>query len=163
MIAGTVEQARSLYPEGSVGVMSRSGSGVQAVPYYLRKSGVGMSTVIGLGGDAFPGSTFIDLLPLFQEDPETKVVVGFGEIGGSIEEQTAEYLASKKFTKPFVIYIAGRHAPQNVRLGHAGAMVEGGRGGAQRKIEVLRESGAIVVERIPDIGPAVAELLRGMN
>lgn len=133
---------------GSIGVISRSGTLTYEVVQSLTKANIGQSTCVGIGGDPIPGSTFIDILKHFNKDPETQQVILIGEIGGSEEEKAASYI-QKEFTKPVVSFIAGKTAPPEKTMGHAGAIVSGGKGTAQGKIEALINAG-IKVASIPD-------------
>jgi succinyl-CoA synthetase alpha subunit len=133
---------------GSIGVISRSGTLTYEVLYALKQSMIGVSTCVGIGGDPIIGSSFIDLLPFFEEDADTEKVVLIGEIGGSDEERAAEYI-SNKMTKPVVAFIAGRTSPPGRRMGHAGAIIEAGGGSAAGKIETLENAG-VRVARHPE-------------
>jgi succinyl-CoA synthetase alpha subunit len=155
MIGGTPELARTIFTEGYCGVLSRSGGNTTSTSYYLTKAGVGQSTCIAVGGDAFIGATFADLLPLFEEDEQTKAVAAFGEIGTTIEEDAARLIRKGKFTKPFVIYLGGKYMQEDTRFGHAGAIVSRGRGTTQEKEKVLRYAGAYMVDHLGDIGEVV--------
>jgi succinyl-CoA synthetase alpha subunit len=155
MIGGTPELARTIFTEGYCGVLSRSGGNTTSTSYYLTKAGVGQSTCIAVGGDAFIGATFADLLPLFEEDEQTKAVAAFGEIGTTIEEDAARLIRKGKFTKPFVIYLGGKYMQEDTRFGHAGAIVSRGRGTTQEKEKVLRNAGAYMVDHLGDIGEVV--------
>lgn len=142
-----------IHKQGSIGVISRSGTLTYEVVYHLTKCGLGETTCIGVGGDPIVGSGFIDLLKLFQDDPDTKGVALIGEIGGSEEEETAQFIKAH-FTKPVVAFIAGRTAPPGKRMGHAGAIISGGSGTAEAKIKAFEEVGVPVVampDQIPDI------------
>jgi len=136
-------QAFSKGSVGRVGVVSRSGTLTYQVGQYLSALGVGQTTVVGVGGDRIVGLRFTDVLKMFEEDDETEAVVLIGEIGGTMEEEAAEYIA-KKFSKPVVAYIAGATAPPGKRMGHAGAIIEGSRGTAESKAKALAEAGALV-------------------
>jgi len=160
IIGARVGLAREIFRPGPVGVLSRSGGNTTTTCYYLTKEGIGQSTAIGVGGDAFVGSTWEDLLPLFEQDPETKMVVGFGEIGTTVEEDAARLIKEGKFTKPLAVYIAGKNAVEGIRFGHAGAMITRGRGTAQSKIRALKDAGVTVVEHLSDIGKVAREMLR---
>jgi succinyl-CoA synthetase alpha subunit len=130
---------------GSVGVVSRSGTLTYEVLYALKNRGMGSSTCVGIGGDPINGTSFIDALDLFEADPQTEKIVLIGEIGGSDEERAADYI-QHKMTKPVVGFVAGRTAPPGKRMGHAGAIVEGGSGLASDKIEALEAAGVRVAE-----------------
>jgi succinyl-CoA synthetase alpha subunit len=146
------------FTPGPVGIVSRSGTLTYEIAHHLSQAGIGQSTVIGIGGDPIIGSSFTDLLPLFESDPETKVVVLVGEIGGSAEEEAAVYLAEKG-TKPVVAYIAGFSAPLGKRMGHAGAIVTGSEGTAQAKAERLEKAGIPVARTPVEIAAVVREML----
>ena len=147
-----------IHNEGPVGVISRSGTLTYDVVDQLTKAGVGQSTCLGLGGDPVVGLSFVDLLRMFRDDPETEAVVLIGEIGGSAEEQAAAFI-KEDFHKPVVAYVAGRLAPPGKRMGHAGAIISGGSGTAQGKIEALRAAGVTVVENITQVGSVVRDIL----
>ena len=138
--------AHHIFSEGSVGVMSRSATNCYETVFMMSQAGIGQSTCIGVGGDMIPGSTFVDLLPDFEADEQTKAVVIIGEIGGSEEELAAEYI-KKHVTKPVIVLIAGKNAPKGKSMGHAGAIVSAdGTGSAQVKEKVLREAGCHIAE-----------------
>ncbi len=142
-----------IHKRGSVGVVSRSGTLTYEVVYALTLRGIGQSTCVGIGGDPVNGSNFIEILELFESDPMTERVVLIGEIGGNDEERAAEYYAAK-MTKPLTAFIAGRTAPPGKRMGHAGAIIQGGTGLAADKIAALQEVGVRVAdhpEQIPDL------------
>lgn len=155
MIGGTPELAKTIFKEGYCGVLSRSGGNTTSTSFYLTQAGVGQSTCIAVGGDAFIGSTFADLLPLFERDEQTKVVAAFGEIGTTIEENAARLIKEGKFTKPFVIYLGGKYMQEDTRFGHAGAIISRGKGTTKEKEKVLRDAGAYVVDHLGDIGEVV--------
>lgn len=138
---------------GNIGVVSRSGTLTYEVLYALKLKGMGVSTCVGIGGDPINGTSFIDVLELFEKDPKTEKVVLIGEIGGSDEEHAAEYI-SDRMTKPVAGFIAGRSAPPGKRMGHAGAIVEGGTGLAEDKIRALQHAGVMIAdhpEQIADL------------
>ncbi len=147
-----------IHKKGRVGVVSRSGSLTYEVVEQLSRLGIGQSTCIGIGGDPIPGSTFVDILRLFKEDAETTAVVMIGEIGSTQEEEAAEYIRAE-FKKPVIVYIAGQTAPPEKRMGHAGAIITGGRGTARGKMDALRSAGAEVASNPAHIGQAVKEVL----
>ncbi len=148
-----------IHKKGKVGVISRSGTLTYEAVYQLTKLGIGETTCIGIGGDPVVGSTFLDLLELFNGDDETECVVMIGEIGGSAEEEAADYIA-KHFRKPVVSFIAGATAPPEKRMGHAGAIISGRKSTAQSKMEYLRSKGIKVVENPSQIGDTVWEILK---
>jgi succinyl-CoA synthetase alpha subunit len=148
-----------IHKPGSVGVISRSGTLTYEVVDQLTKSGVGQSTCLGLGGDPVVGLSFIDCLKMFRDDPETEAVALIGEIGGSAEEQAAEFI-QKEFNKPVAAYVAGRLAPPGKRMGHAGAIISGGSGTAQGKIKALTDAGVRVIENLSEVGAVMKEMIR---
>ncbi|MDQ2825525.1 MAG: succinate--CoA ligase subunit alpha [Actinomycetota bacterium] len=143
---------------GPVGVVSRSGTLTYQALQELTRHGIGQTTCVGIGGDPVPGTGFIDCLRLFQADPETRAVILIGEIGGADEEAAAAFIAAE-MDKPVVAYVAGVTAPPGRRMGHAGAIVSGGKGGAAEKIALLREAGAHVVADPTALGSRMAQLL----
>jgi len=151
--------AGHIHRQGSVGVVSRSGTLTYEAVHQLSRKGIGQSTCLGIGGDPVVGLPFVDILQLYEEDPGTKAVVLIGEIGGSMEEKAAEFFRTT-MTKPLIAYIAGVTAPPERRMGHAGAIISRNRGGAQEKIRALEDAGVIVVRNPAEIGDIVESALR---
>jgi succinyl-CoA synthetase alpha subunit len=147
-----------IHKKGSVGVISRSGSLTYEAVNQLTELGIGQSTSVGIGGDMIVGTSITDLLRLFKDDPETEAILIIGEIGGEEEEMAAEYIR-EDFGKPVMAYVAGRTAPPNRRMGHAGAIIEGSRGRYERKVESLRSSGAYIIITPAEIGKTVRNLI----
>ncbi len=148
-----------IFTPGNVGIVSRSGTLTYQIAYNLSKLGVGQSTVVGIGGDRIIGTDFVDVLRMFEEDNETDVVVLVGEIGGRDEEIAAEFIKNE-MSKPVVGYIAGITAPPGKRMGHAGAIIEGGVGTAESKIEALKKAGAEVGKTPMEVAEIVARIVR---
>jgi succinyl-CoA synthetase alpha subunit len=146
-----------IFSKGGVGLVSRSGTLTYEIVNELTKAGFGQSTCVGIGGDPLLGTTFVDVLPMFEADPQTDVVVLIGEIGGSDEENAAEYIRHMK--KPVVAFISGRTAPPGKRMGHAGAIISGGVGGADDKVKALESARARVADTPSDIPKLVSDAL----
>jgi succinyl-CoA synthetase alpha subunit len=162
-LGGSLEWARTIFVPGHVGVISRSGGQATTVTWTLQGVGLGVSTVAHVGSEPVTGLSMGELLRLFEEDDETEAVAAFGEIGGSHEEEAAQCIRERGFTKPFVIFVAGAWAPPGMRFSHASSIIERGRGSADGKNALLRAAGAHVVDRPELIAPTVKKLLNDMG
>jgi succinyl-CoA synthetase alpha subunit len=158
-LGGSVDWANMLFEPGPIGVISRSGGQSGTVPWALKVAGLGISTALHIGTEPVLGISMAEVLSLFEKDEQTKAVAIFGEIGGTLEEEAAEAVAAKDYTKPLVAFIAGAWAPEGMRFSHASSIVEGNKGTAKGKIDALRGAGATVVDSPEQIAPEIKKLL----
>jgi succinyl-CoA synthetase alpha subunit len=163
MMGGQAASAREWFFQGPVGISSRSGGITSSMAYYLAQEGIGATTLVHVGGDAVVGLPHPEVMRLFEQDPETKAVVMFGEIGTSQEERVAEMIGNGEFTKPLIAFIGGKAAKSGTRFSHAGAIVEGNRGTHAGKVAALKEAGAHVVDSFSELPGRTKEILQDLG
>jgi len=149
-----------VYKKGNIGIMTRSGSLTNEVTAMIVAAGFGVSSLIGVGGDPVPGTRFAELLPLYEKDPETFAVVIIGELGGTMEEEVALAMENRTFTKPLVAFLSGRTAPKGKKMGHAGAIITGGKGSVEDKAAALEKAGALVAQRPSALGETLRKAIK---
>ncbi len=163
MIGGRAASAKKWFKPGFVGVSSRSGGITSAISYYIAREGIGLSTIVHIGGDSVVGLPHPEIVKRFEADPQTKLIVLFGEIGGTQEERVAEMIKSGEVKKPVIAYIGGKGAKEGTRFSHAGAIVEGKRGSYESKVSALKDAGAYVVENFMEIPEVVKRVIDEKN
>jgi succinyl-CoA synthetase alpha subunit len=160
MVGGRAESARAWFKKGPVGIVSRSGGITSSIAYYLGRSGIGISTLVHVGGEPVIGLSLPEIVLMFEQDPETSAIVLFGEIGGTQEERVADLIIEGKIKKPVIAFVGGKSAKSGTRFSHAGAIIEGGRGTHEGKVVRLRDAGAVVVDSFDELPRSTLEVLR---